>query len=34
MVKKEKFEMPIVEIIVFEVDDIITTSGDNLGEWD
>ena len=32
--QKEKFEMPIVEVITFEVADIITASGNNLGEWD
>ena len=31
---KEKFELPVVEVIIFEVADIITASGDNLGEWD
>ena len=33
--EKEKFEFPVIEVIIFEVADIITTSGgDNLGEWD
>lgn len=31
--EKEKYEIPVVEVIVFETADIITTS-DYLGEWD
>lgn len=32
--KKEKYEIPITEIIEFETEDVITTSGLDTGEGD
>ena len=32
--KKEKYEIPITEIIEFETEDVITTSGLDEGEGD
>ena len=32
--KKEKYEIPITEIIKFETEDVITTSGLDEGEGD
>lgn len=31
---KEKFEMPRLDIIKLADEDVITTSNENLGEWD
>lgn len=31
---KKPYEKPEVEIICFEVEDVITASGDNFGEFD
>ncbi len=34
---KEKFEMPMVELVVFDCEDVITSSGEGggfEGEWD
>ena len=30
---KEKYEVPVMEIVEFETEDVITTSGD-VDEWD
>ena len=30
---KRKFEEPQILVIAFNVDDVITASGDNLGSW-
>jgi|GEM_PF-1424404 len=36
MIKKpsDKYESPVMEVVYFDVDDIVTTSGDNYVEWD
>ena len=32
--EKKKAEEPVIEVVVFEAADVITASGEDLGEWD
>lgn len=34
MTDNKDFEMPMAEIVIFDTEDVITTSGGFYGEWD